>query len=94
MDVAIIGGTTFIGPHAVAALRAARDGEDVAAIKAATEALSTSLSKIGEAMMKDQQSAGAQSSDAAAGANTGTSEAQTPPEAGTTDAEFTEKPAE
>ena len=35
-------------------LRSAREGEDIAAITAASEALSTSLSKIGEAMMKNQ----------------------------------------
>ena len=66
----------------VAALKTAREGEDLDAIKSATEALSTSLSKIGEAMMKEQQDAQA--------APTG----DTPPEAGATDAEFTEKPAE
>ncbi len=59
------------------ALKKAREGEDVAAIKSASEALSTSMQKIGEIMMKEQQAA------------------QTPPpEAGPTDAEFTEKPKE
>ncbi len=59
------------------ALKKAREGEDVAAIKAASEALSTSMQKIGEIMMKAEQ------------------EKQTPPpEAGPTDAEFTEKPKE
>lgn len=60
----------------IAALKTAREGEDLEAIKSATDALSTSLSKIGEAMMKDQNATPA--GDAA-------------PEAGATDAEFTEK---
>lgn len=38
----------------VAALKTAREGDDLDAIKSASEALSGSLSKIGEAMMKDQ----------------------------------------
>lgn len=38
----------------VDALKKAREGEDLAAINAAAEALSTSLSKIGEAMMKEE----------------------------------------
>ena len=58
-------------------LRKAREGDDEGAIKAASEALSTSMQKIGEAMMKGEPQAG-----------------QTPPEAGATDAEFTEKPKE
>jgi molecular chaperone DnaK len=65
----------------IAAVRTAGAGEDLAAMKAANEALSTSLSKIGEAMMKVQQEAGA----------------QTPPAAGgeaPKDAEFQEKPPE
>lgn len=64
----------------IAALRTARDGEDLEAIKNASEALSTSLSKIGESMMKQEGDA-AQAADA--------------PDAGATDAEFTEeKPKE
>ena len=39
----------------IAALRTAREGEDSEAIKSASEALSASLSKIGEAMMKQDQ---------------------------------------
>jgi len=70
----------------IALLRTARDGDDIDAIKTASEALSTSLSKIGEAMMKDQQ----------------TTEAAAPegepasPDVSATDAEFTEgeKPKE
>ncbi len=62
----------------VAALRTARDGDDMNAIKTASEELSTSLSKIGEAMMKEQPAA-----DAATGTDT-------PPEAAT-EAEFTEE---
>jgi len=42
----------------VTALKTAREGEDLDVIKKASEELSTSLSKIGEAMMKDQQAAG------------------------------------
>lgn len=63
----------------VAALKTARDGESLEAIKTASEALSTSLSKIGEAMMKNQPEAPAEGA---------------APEATATDAEFTEKPAE
>ncbi|MDB5189915.1 MAG: chaperone protein DnaK, molecular chaperone DnaK [Parcubacteria group bacterium] len=68
----------------VAALRTAREGDDLDAIKSASESLSTSLSKVGEAMMKDQQ----------AGAGEGSAEGAPAGEAapGTTDAEFTEKP--
>ena len=63
----------------IAVLRTARDGEDMEAIKTASEALSTSLSKIGEAMMKDQPAP----------------EGEAAPEAGATDAEFSEeKPKE
>jgi molecular chaperone DnaK len=70
----------------VALLRTARDGEDLEAIKSASENLSTSLSKIGEAMMKDQ-AASAPEGEQAPGADT-------PPEAAT-DAEFSEeKPKE
>lgn len=69
----------------VAALKTAREGEDLDAIKSASEALSGSLSKIGEAMQKAQA---AQPAGEAAG-NAG----ETPnPEAGATDADFTEKP--
>lgn len=65
----------------VAALRTARDGDDMDAIKSASEALSTSLSKIGEAMMKDQPQAAP--------------EGEAAPEAAATDAEFSEeKPKE
>ncbi len=42
----------------IALLRTAREGDDAAAIKTATEALSTSLSKIGEAMQKAAGEAG------------------------------------
>ncbi|MDP3402975.1 MAG: molecular chaperone DnaK [bacterium] len=65
----------------VAGLRTARDGDDIEAIKTASEALSTSLSKIGEAMMKDQPQPA--------------TEGEPAPEAGPTDAEFSEeKPKE
>lgn len=69
----------------VAALKTAREGEDLDAIKSASEALSGSLSKIGEAMQKAQ--AAQPAGDAAGNTN------ETPnPEAGATDADFTEKP--
>lgn len=70
----------------VAALRTARDGDDLEAIKSASEALSTSLSKIGEAMMKDQQAGAGEAT------TEGASAEGAAPEAGATDAEFTEKP--
>lgn len=63
----------------IALLRTAREGEDMEAIKTASENLSTSLSKIGEAMMKEEsKTEGAAPEEAAA--------TETP----TTDAEFTE----
>ncbi len=62
------------------ALKQAREGDSVDAIKSASEALSTSMQKIGEAMAKEQPQT----------PPTG----ETPPEAGATDAEFTEKPKE
>ncbi len=65
----------------ISALKTAREGEDLDAIKNASEALGTSLSKIGEAMQKNQPAEGAAPEGSA-------------PEAGATDAEFTEKPAE
>jgi molecular chaperone DnaK len=68
----------------IAAVKTANAGEDLAAIKAASDALSTSLSKIGEAMMKAQQEAGA--------ATPPPTDGQTPPQdAPPTDAEFKEK---
>ena len=65
------------------ALKTARASEDSALIKTATESLSTTLSKIGEAMMKNQTPPPASGTDG-----------QTPPPdaaAGATDAEFKEK---
>jgi molecular chaperone DnaK len=62
----------------VAALRTAREGEDLAAISSASEALSASLSKIGEAMKK-------------ANPESGTAE-QPPQDEGPKDADFSEKP--
>jgi molecular chaperone DnaK len=76
----------------IAALRTAREGEDIETIKSASEALSTSLSKIGEAMMAAQQNAAP--ADATEVAQEGTAGTGETPEAGTSDAEFTEKPAE
>lgn len=62
----------------IAALKTARDGEDLAAITAASEALSGALSKIGESMMQGEQAA----------ADTA------PKDEGPKDAEFEEKPKE
>lgn len=64
-------------------LRKAREGDDMAAIKSASDALSSSMQKIGEAMAKATEGKAAP-------------EGEKPPEAGATDAEFTEteKPKE
>jgi molecular chaperone DnaK len=67
---------------AIDAVKTAQKSDDASTITSATGTLSTVLSKIGEAMMKDQPAADA----APASENGGT------PEAGATDAEFTEKP--
>ena len=61
------------------ALKTARNSEDPAAIKTATDTLSQAMSKIGEAMMKDQP-------------QTPPAAGQQPPDAGATDAEFKEAP--
>ncbi len=66
----------------IGALRMAREGDDLTAITSASEALSSSLSKIGEAMMKNQSQGDAPA------------EGEPAPEAGATDAEFTEKTEE
>ncbi|HEX8946931.1 MAG TPA: molecular chaperone DnaK [Candidatus Paceibacterota bacterium] len=66
----------------IAAVKQAQGGNDLVSLKAATEALSTSLSKVGESMMKDQKADGAAGGADAAGGSTG----------GPTDAEFKEKP--
>ncbi len=68
----------------IALLRTAREGDDIALVTSASEALSTSLSKIGEAMMKNQGST----------EETPAEGTETAPEATATDAEFTEKPEE
>ncbi len=69
---------------AIETLKTARASEDPATIKNATEALSTTLSKIGEALLKQQQ--------AQTPPTPGTDD-QTPPESsgGPTDAEFKEQ---
>lgn len=63
-------------------LRKAREGDDETAIKTASEALSTSMSKIGEAMAKTQKAEGGASTEGPGASG----------DAGATDAEFTEKP--
>lgn len=70
---------------AIDALKTAKGGEDAGLIKSATEALSTTLSKIGEAMMKEQKTENSTQE---------TGGEQTPPadaSKGATDAEFKEK---
>ena len=67
------------------ALKTAQKSEDVATMKSATDALSSALMKIGEAMAKSQ-AAGSKSSEQAGGDQ---KPPETPP---TTDAEFKEKP--
>ncbi|MEK7101737.1 MAG: molecular chaperone DnaK [Patescibacteria group bacterium] len=70
----------------IEALKVARNSEDDGTIKSATEALTTALSKIGEAMMKAAQQT-PPPSDASGGTP------PPPPEStGPTDAEFKEKP--
>ena len=68
------------------ALKTARNSEDPATIKTATENLSSTLSKIGEAMMRSQQ-AGTGGSEQAGGGAGGPEQSE-----GATDAEFKEKP--
>ncbi|MGE5540905.1 MAG: molecular chaperone DnaK [Bacillota bacterium] len=65
----------------ITALKTAQAGEDLDAIKSASEALSTSMSKIGEAMASAQPEGGA-------------TNAEGTPEGGPTEAEYTEKPAD
>ena len=66
------------------ALKTAKNSEDLLTIKNATEALSTTLSKIGEAIMKDQKPP--------EGGQGGSGGDNPPPESsGPTDAEFKEK---
>jgi molecular chaperone DnaK len=72
----------------IAVLKTSREGEDIDAIKNASEALSASLSKIAEAMMKAQNEAGASGT----GEQAAPEEGNQTPETGATDAEFTEKP--
>ena len=68
------------------ALKTARNSEDAETIKSATDALSQTLSKIGEAMMKNQTPP----ADASGGPD---SDGGTPPDStGPVDAEFKEKP--
>jgi molecular chaperone DnaK len=65
----------------VADLKKAKDGTDVDAIKKATEALSSSMQKIGEAMMKNQQ----------ANAQSGADKKDDGKDGNVKDAEYTEK---
>jgi molecular chaperone DnaK len=68
------------------ALKTAKGSEDAGLIKSATEALSTTLSKIGEAMMKAQEQA--KTAEGGSPDASGTDDASK----GATDAEFKEKP--
>ncbi|HCR52321.1 TPA: molecular chaperone DnaK [Candidatus Kaiserbacteria bacterium] len=69
------------------ALKTARNSEDPATIKTATDNLSQAMMKIGEAVMKAQQTGGA-----AAGPDAGGTQNPPPESSGPTDAEFKEKP--
>jgi molecular chaperone DnaK len=74
----------------IEALKTARNADDIEAIKSASEALSSSLSKIGEAMMKAQEAQTPPPATDGAAPEGG----ETPPgdaAAGATDAEFNEK---
>ena len=73
------------------ALKTARNSEDAGTIKSATEALSTTLMKIGEAMAKQTQTPHSDASGGQAGDIPGSSD-QPPESSGPTDAEFKEKP--
>lgn len=70
----------------IADLKKAKEGTDIEAVKKATDFLSVSMQKIGEAMMKAQQAAGAQGAQSGAdqGGNNGG-------DGNVKDAEFTEK---
>ncbi len=68
------------------ALKTAKNSEDAGTIKSATEALSSALMKIGEAMAKAQPPTGGEAAGPDQSGGTGP---ETPP---TTDAEFKEKP--
>ena len=72
----------------VAALKTAAAGEDADAIKTASDALSASMSKIGEVMMKQEQDKAAP---AEGGEPAQEGSGEQPPEGGATDAEFKEK---
>ncbi|MBA3789078.1 molecular chaperone DnaK [Patescibacteria group bacterium] len=81
----------------IATLKTAREGDDMEAIKNASEALGTSLSKIGEAMMQAEKVAENTAKEGTSPEENASATDQpggTPPEAGATDAEFTEKPSE
>lgn len=68
----------------IADLKKAKEGTDIEAVKKATDFLSVSMQKIGEAMMKAQQAAGTQPGSDQGGQNPGQ-------DGNVKDAEFTEK---
>jgi molecular chaperone DnaK len=72
----------------ITALKTARDGEDLAAITAASEALSSALSKVGESMMQGQQQEGGMPPESASEQK----KQETTPEEAAKDADFNEKP--
>lgn len=79
----------------IEALKTAKNGEDGDAIKAASEALSQAMMKIGEALSKQQTpptDAGAGQTPSTGGPEGGSTPPQPPESSGTTDAEFKEKP--
>ncbi len=75
----------------IAALKQAREGEDVQAIKSTSEALSQSMSKIGEIMMQQQSQASPESTHTS---DENTASGSSQEAAPTSDADFTEKPTE
>ncbi|MEN9621756.1 MAG: molecular chaperone DnaK [Candidatus Parcubacteria bacterium] len=76
----------------IADLKKAKEGNDIDAVKKASEALSGSMQKIGEAMMKNQQNADAAAKSAGAqGAQPGADASKDGKDGNVRDAEFTEK---
>ena len=73
------------------ALKTARNSEDPATIKSATETLSSTLSKIGEAMMNPSQNASGPSGNTSSGSTGAEGGGPEGPAAGPKDAEFKEK---
>ncbi len=77
----------------VAALKTSKDGQDLAAIKSATEALSADLQKIGQ-YMSEQQKAGAAGATGGAEGQPGVGSTEAPKDGNVRDAEFKEGDAD